>query len=178
MYIRINKQKNKNGSVRQYLQICRTFRVDNKVRQQTLCNLGRLEHLLENGSVDNIIEGLAKFSERYFDRIHGQGSSSSVSVLWTKEFGPVYLFRKVWEKLGLGRLLRKIMDDSEAASQYDEAIFAMVLNRLMDPNSKHYIFKQWIDTIYAEGLSDIQLHHYYRALDFLSEQKEKIEEWC
>lgn len=52
MYIRINKQKNKNGSVRQYLQICRTFRVDNKVRQQTLCNLGRLEHLLENGSVD------------------------------------------------------------------------------------------------------------------------------
>ncbi|WP_339209875.1 hypothetical protein NSQ41_10395 [Aeribacillus sp. FSL K6-8210] len=176
MYIRINKQKNKNGSVRQYLQICRTFRVDNKVRQQTLCNLGRLEHLLENGSVDNIIEGLAKFSERYFDRIHGQGSSSSVSVLWTKEFGPVYLFRKVWEKLGLGRLLRKIMDDSEAASQYDEAIFAMVLNRLMDPNSKHYIFKQWIDTIYAEGLSDIQLHHYYRALDFLSEQKEKIEE--
>ncbi|MGG3898640.1 hypothetical protein ABEU84_18775, partial [Aeribacillus composti] len=87
-------------------------------------NLGRLEHLLENGSVDNIIEGLAKFSERYFDRIHGQGSSSSVSVLWTKEFGPVYLFRKVWEKLGLGRLLRKIMDDSEAASQYDEAIFA------------------------------------------------------
>ncbi|MED1440107.1 IS1634 family transposase [Aeribacillus composti] len=68
------------------------------------------------------------------------------------------------------------MDDSEAASQYDEAIFAMVLNRLMDPNSKHYIFKQWIDTIYAEGLSDIQLHHYYRALDFLSEQKEKIEE--
>ncbi|MDR9794075.1 IS1634 family transposase, partial [Aeribacillus pallidus] len=176
MYIRINKQKNKNGSVRQYLQICRTFRVDNKVRQQTLCNLGRLEHLLENGSVDNIIEGLAKFSERYFDRIHGQGSSSSVSVLWTKEFGPVYLFRKVWEKLGLGRLLRKIMDDSEAASRYDEAIFAMVLNRLMDPNSKHYIFKQWIDTIYAEGLSDIQLHHYYRALDFLSEQKEKIEE--
>ena len=176
MYIRINKQKNKNGSVRQYLQICRTFRVDNKVRQQTLCNLGRLEHLLENGSVDNKIEGLAKFSERYFDRIHGQGSSSSVSVLWTKEFGPVYLFRKVWEKLGLGRLLRKIMDDSEASSQYDEAIFAMVLNRLMDPNSKHYIFKQWIDTIYAEGLSDIQLHHYYRALDFLSEQKEKIEE--
>ena len=95
-------------------------------------------------------------------------------MLWTKEFGPVYLFRKVWEKLGLGRLLRKIMDDSEASSQYDEAIFAMVLNRLMDPNSKHYIFKQWIDTIYAEGLSDIQLHHYYRALDFLSEQKEKL----
>ncbi|BBU39058.1 hypothetical protein A3Q35_09075 [Aeribacillus pallidus] len=67
-------------------------------------------------------------------------------MLWTKEFGPVYLFRKVWEKLGLGRLLCKIMDDSEAASQYDEAVFAMVLNRLMDPNSKHDIFKQWIDT--------------------------------
>lgn len=67
------------------------------------------------------------------------------------------------------------MDDAQVASSYDEAIFAMVLNWLMDPNSKHRLFKKWIQTVYAEGLSDIQLHHYYRALDFLSERKEQIE---
>jgi transposase len=174
MFIRVNKQKNKDGSIRQYLQICRTFRVEKKVRQQTLFTLGRLEDLLEDGSVDTIIEGLAKFSERYAERIHGVGSSS-VAVLWTKEFGPVYLFRKIWDQLGLGRLLRKLMDNSEIASRYDEAIFAMVLNRLMDPSSKYRIFRQWVESVYAEGLSDIQLHHYYRALDFLADQKEAIE---
>ena len=175
MYFRINKQKNKDGSIRQYVQICRTYRVENKVRQETLCNLGRLENLTEDGSIDTMIEGLAKFSERYFDRIHGQGASSTVSMKWTKEFGPVYLFRKIWDKIGLGRLLQKLMNDAEVASCYDEAIFAMVLNRLMDPNSKYRLFKKWVQTVYAEGLSDIKLHHYYRALDFLSERKEQIE---
>ncbi|RFA31662.1 hypothetical protein CAI16_20270, partial [Virgibacillus dokdonensis] len=131
---------------------------------------------MEDGSVDTIIDGLAKFSERYFDRIHGQGASSTVSIKWTKEFGPVYLFRKLWDKIGLGRLLCKLMDDAEVASRYDEAIFAMVLNRLMDPNSKHHIFRNWVKTVHAEGLSDIQLHHYYRALDFLYEKKEPIEQ--
>lgn len=67
------------------------------------------------------------------------------------------------------------MDNSEIASRYDEAIFAMVLNRLMDPSSKYRIFRQWVESVYAEGLSDIQLHHYYRALDFLADQKEAIE---
>ena len=175
MYFRVNTQKNKDGSVRKYLLLSRTYRVDGKVRQETLCNLGRLEQLTEGGSVDSLIEGLAKFSERYLDRIHGQGSSNTVTIKWTREFGPVYLFKKIWEKLGLGRLLRKLMDDAEVASRYDEAIFAMVLNRLMDPNSKYAIFRKWVQTVHAEGLSNIQLHHYYRALDFLAERKEQIE---
>ena len=80
MYFRVNTQKNKDGSVRKYLLLSRTYRVDGKVRQETLCNLGRLEQLTEGGSVDSLIEGLAKFSERYLDRIHGQGSSNTVIV--------------------------------------------------------------------------------------------------
>jgi transposase len=175
MYIRVNKQKNKDGSLRQYLQLCQTFRVEKKVRQQTLFTLGRVEDLLENGSIDTIIEGLAKFSERYAQRIHGQGSSS-ISVLWTKEFGPAYLFRKIWNQLGMGRFLQKLMEDDQVASSYDEAIFAMVLNRLMDPTSKYGLFRQWVQSVYANGLSDIQLHHYYRALDFLVEKKQAIEQ--
>lgn len=175
MYIRVNKQKNKDGSLRQYMQVCQTFRTGKKVRQQTLCTLGRVEELQNNGSIDTIIEGLAKFSDRYCERIHGKGASS-VAVLWTKEYGPVYLFRKIWDALGLGRLLKKLMDDAELAAHYDEAIFAMVLNRLMAPGSKYRIFRQWVNTIYAEGMSDIQLHHYYRALDFLEEQKNTIEQ--
>ena len=176
MYIRINKQKNKDGSLRQYVQLCRTFRVDKKVRQETLCTLGRLEDLEESGSIDTIIEGLAKFSDRYHDRILGTGSSASAAILWTKEYGPAYLFRKIWEQLGFDRFLRKLFGDTEATTQYSEAIFAMVLNRLMDPTSKYKLYRQWTETVYAQGLSDIQLHHYYRALDLLAEKKEAIEE--
>lgn len=32
----------------------------------------------------------------------------------------------------------------------------MVLNRLMDPFSKYRIFRQWTQTVYAQGLDEIQ----------------------
>lgn len=62
------------------------------------------------------------------------------------------------------------------AAEYDEAIFAMVLNWLMDPSITNRIFRQWVQTIHAEGLADIPLRHYYRALDFLAQQKVTIEQ--
>lgn len=50
---------------------------------------------MEDEYVDTIINDLSNFSERYFDRIHRQGAPSMVSIKRTKEFGSVYLFRKV-----------------------------------------------------------------------------------
>ncbi|MED4884714.1 hypothetical protein [Bacillus smithii] len=38
-----------------------------------------MEILLESGSLDTLIEGLAKFSERYFERIQNQ-TKTSVTV--------------------------------------------------------------------------------------------------
>lgn len=175
MYIKVNKQKNKDGSLRQYIQVARSFRVNKKqVRQETLCTLGRLEDLQE-GDLDTLIEGLAKFSDRYFERIHGKGNLP-ISIHWTKEFGPAFIFRKIWEKLNLKGFLQRALEDTNIVSHLDEAIFAMVLNRLMAPSSKYGLFRQWVQTVYAQGLSELQLHHYYRALDFLTEQKESMEQ--
>ncbi|MEW9671319.1 IS1634 family transposase [Ammoniphilus sp. 3BR4] len=175
MYIKVNKQKNKDGSLRQYIQVARSFRVNKKqVRQETLCTLGRLEDLQE-GDLDTLIEGLAKFSDRYFERIHGKGNLP-ISIHWTKDFGPAFIFRKIWEKLNLKGFLQRAIEDTHIVSHLDEAIFAMVLNRLMAPSSKYGLFRQWVQTIYAQGLSELQLHHYYRALDFLTEQKESMEQ--
>ena len=175
MYIKVNKQKNKDGSLRQYIQVARSFRVNKKkVRQETLSTLGRLEDLQE-GDLDTLIEGLAKFSDRYFERIHGKGNLP-ISIHWTKDFGPAFIFRKIWEKLNLKGFLQRALEDTNIVSHLDEAIFAMVLNRLMAPSSKYGLFRQWVQTIYAQGLSELQLHLYYRAHDFLTEQKESMEQ--
>ncbi|WP_162985943.1 hypothetical protein [Virgibacillus sp. Bac330] len=77
----------------------------------------------------------------------------------------MYLFRKLWDKIGLGRLLCKLMDDAEVASRYDEAIFAMVLNRLMDPKSKHHIFRNWVKTVQANQNLNVTYINTQTAVD-------------
>ena len=61
MYVRTKVFKNKDGSTRTYLQLVKAERVNGKVRQRVVANLGRLEHLQE-GALDRLIEGLVKFS--------------------------------------------------------------------------------------------------------------------
>ncbi|ACA60483.1 hypothetical protein Daud_1992 [Candidatus Desulforudis audaxviator MP104C] len=50
MFARLKTLKNKDGSVRQYLQIVEYCREDGKTKQKVLCTLGRMEELttLEN----------------------------------------------------------------------------------------------------------------------------------
>ena len=61
MYVRTKVFKNKDGSTRTYLQLVKAERVNGKVRQRVVANLGRLEHLQE-GALDRLIEGLVRFS--------------------------------------------------------------------------------------------------------------------
>jgi len=45
MFARIKTLKNKDGSVRQYVQIVENRREDGKTKQKVLCTIGRLEEL-------------------------------------------------------------------------------------------------------------------------------------
>ncbi|MGE5588964.1 MAG: hypothetical protein ACM3ZO_12225 [Clostridia bacterium] len=67
MYIRSKSFRNKDGSTRTYLQRVRGERVDEKIRQRVVANLGRLEELKEgklDELIDELIEALARFSTR------------------------------------------------------------------------------------------------------------------
>jgi len=63
MYVRTKVFKNKDGTTRTYLYIVEGKRVNGKVRQEIVANLGRLEKLKE-GKLDKLIEGLAKYSQK------------------------------------------------------------------------------------------------------------------
>lgn len=57
-----------------------------------------------------------------------------------------------------------------------EAVYAMVLNRLIDPQSKVGVAEWAAREVYEPRFENLELHHYYRALDFLADYKERIEE--
>ncbi len=170
MYIRTKTFKNKDGSTRTYLYIVRGRRVNGKVKQEIVANLGRLERLQE-GELDRLIEGLARFSRRKWIEAQAQ----SVLASWARDLGPALIFRRLWEELKLDRILKELLAQTEISIDVEEAVFAMVLNRLCDPESKLGV-SRWKETVYRPEFEGLKLHHFYRALDFLADHKDEIEE--
>jgi transposase len=77
--------------------------------------------------------------------------------------------------LGLDKLLTDLQANTAVQFSIDEAVFAMVLHRLLDPGSKRATH-QWLDTVYWPEFETLELQHLYRALAPLLSGKEKIEE--
>lgn len=169
MFVRTKVFRNKDGSTRTYLQIVKGERVGGKVRQKVVANLGRLEHL-EKGGLDRLVEGLARFSRYQLVK----DKARKLEARWAKTWGPALVFRRLWEELGLEAVLEGLLEETAVVSDYEEAVFAMVLNRLCDPSSKLRV-SEWMDTVYRPEWEKLRLQHLYRALDFLAEHKAEIE---
>ena len=94
-----------------------------------------------------------------------------------REHGPLYVVAKLWESLETGKIIAAATREEERAGPFERAVFAMVSNRCLAPRSKLGCYERWMreDIYFPEG-KRISLHHLYRAMDFLEEQKEKIEE--
>lgn len=68
-----------------------------------------------------------------------------------------------------------LAQDSRVKFLVDEAAFAMVLHRLLDPGGKRSTYR-WLKTMYRSEFDSLELHDLYRTLDYLVEGKENIEE--
>jgi len=168
MYTRTKTFQNKDGTTRTYLQIVQTRRIGNKVRQKVIANLGRLEELQE-GSLDRLIEGLTRYSLHQWVKLN----AGQLAAKRARQWGPAIIFGHLWQELGLEEIINKVTGHHQ--TDYTLAAFTMVLNRLCDPRSKRGVDK-WVDQVYSPGLENLRLHHYYRALDYLAEHKDEIEE--
>ncbi|MBV1735247.1 MAG: IS1634 family transposase [Candidatus Desulforudis sp.] len=169
MYARKKTFTNKDGSKRTYLQLVESVRENGKVRQKVVANLGRLDDLQEK-KLDQAIESLAKFSKANWVR----SEAAKLMVKSAREWGSDLIFGQLWERLGLSSILTRLLAETEIASPLDEAIYAMVLNRVCDPLSKRAVYK-WISEIYRPSFDQLELQHFYRGLDFLIDHKETIE---
>lgn len=170
MFIRTKVFHNKDGSTRTYLQLVTSERVGDKVRQRVVANLGRLDEL-QAGSLDRLIEQLMRFSRRQWLL----AKVRQIEARQAKTWGPVLIFRRLWEELRLETTFARLLDGTTVKTDFEEAAFAMVLNRLLDPMYKLQV-NEWVKTIYRPEWERLELNHFYRALDFLAEHKARLEE--
>lgn len=170
MFVRTKVFKNKDGTTRTYLQLAESYRDGKKNRQRVLLNMGRLEDMQE-GQIDRLIEQLARFSQ---DQWVKAKMTENADVRWTKQWGPEVIFRHLWRELGLEDMLHSILRKLGIKVPLEEAIYAMVLNRLCDPQSKLGV-SEWVKSVHRPEFEQLQLHHYYAGLEVLAEKKDQIE---
>lgn len=74
------------------------------------------------------------------------------------------------------QLLREVYHKSLVEFPVVEAIFGMVLNRLVDPDSKLGAYEWLKQKVYWPPFEGLELHHLYRALDFLDDRIKGVEQ--
>lgn len=99
MFVRLQICHNKDGSTRSYLHLLRSRRVNGRTRQELVCTLGRLDVLQAEGGLDQLIAGLVRYSEKQWVQMQALEGG------WQKVYGPVLVFRRLWEQLGLTSIL-------------------------------------------------------------------------
>lgn len=169
MYARVKTHTNQDGSVRRYLQLVESVRVDGRPRQRVVATLGRLDELAAGG-LDRLVQSLAQFAPR----LQVLEALSAIAADAGRAWGLVLVARALWERLGLGPRLRQLVQAAGHTVPLDEAIFAMVVNRLADPQSKRGMLA-WLPTVWEPRWAALDLHHLYRGLDVLAEVGPELE---
>lgn len=148
----------------QYLQIVENKKEKGKVKQRVIATVGRMDRLQEKGRVETLIRSLSRFSEKALLILSGQSDVSANSVT----IGPPLLFQRLWKQSGIEACIKKLLVGRKFEFDVERAIFMTVLHRLMVSGSDRFCDK-WRRDYLIPGTEDLELHHLYRAMNFLGE---------
>lgn len=172
MFVKITKASGKH-----YAKFVESYREKGKVKHRVIVNLGAVENMSKSSliSLVNVINKYALKSEA----IELQSNPLSVRDLRGGKLSCYgYLpYKFIWKKLKLDTIISDCIGKKHTL-HYDitQAVFSMVVNRLLSPSSKlkHYNTKE--NYTLLEQHEENELHEFYRGLEHLSESKERIEE--
>ena len=171
MYLRRTRRTNQDGSVVEYLQLAHNVRdPGGQSKVHVIYNFGRAE------SVDpEALRRLARSLER-LDRSDVGDHPGELSVERSRPLGGAYVLAALWDRLGIAEQLRTLLRERGFAVDIERVLFALVANRCLEPSSK-LACTEWVSRdVVIPGLETLDVQHCYRAMDFLLENAEVVQE--
>ena len=168
MFVKTTRRR-RGDKVYEYLSLVESVRKGSKNTHRTLLRLGEVTALRETGQLGRIIASLERHLHKERVDIDGLAAEGAPAV------GAVAAAAAVWEQLGLGEFFAQVGAE-RGAEVLEDAVFAMVANRLVEPCSKRGL-PEWTDhdVVMPAGWSAPSLDQYYRALDAVADTKEETE---
>lgn len=138
-------------------------------RHRYLLNLGRLDEFMKK-DLDSLLDGLLKLKGVTLEEVTEKFDSC-------KSIGQIWSFMELWSKLKISQTIANLKKKTKIDFNLEEHIQALVFNRLDDPGSKLKLLS-WLETVYLPGIKkkDIRYEYLFRAMDFLIEHKQQIED--
>jgi transposase len=186
MYLRTTKRKNKDGSIIEYYQLAHNERdpITKKPIAKIIHSFGRSEEL-ERDQLVRLCNSIArvcgiKVVDPYSKNediaiVNGACFPKGLKLIRTVEYGTVLAIEALWERLGIGKTLRDICKHKNLIVPYERALFAMVANRLCEPESKLGVWDRWLPKVYIPTCEGLKLEHMYEAMDLFDENIASIE---
>jgi len=182
MYLRTTRRKNKDGSVVEYYQLAQNTWDSEKKRSkpQVLHNFGRADKY-DREALVRLCRSIARLCgvevRDPLKEPEDEREQPDAETLQTRRLGVPWVTHALWRDLGIGRLLRTMMAEEDIRRPYDQALLAMVSNRLMEPTSKLGVHERWLETVYLpDAPEEWKLDWFYEALDLLHRHAERVEE--
>lgn len=171
MFVRV-KRSVQSGHVYEYLQLVRSYREGERVRQQVLATLGRREQLVVSGQLDELLKSLGRFSAnlRVVEAVRSEGLRARSARAW----GPALVFGRLWERQGLPEELERLAVGRRFRFDVERVVFALALQRLCSPGSDLQ-GSGWVRTVEAPGFESLELQHFYRTCGFLFDVRQELE---
>jgi transposase len=166
----------KNGRRYDYLVISESIHVTGKgSTTRNIATLGNIKRF-SGQDVANLIDGFIRIF-----KLENYCLSEDVQLLESLEHGSIIFWQKIWDELGLSKLLKsKVkLKDKRIKLEVDKYVQMMVINRCVDPLSKLGVTR-WIErTCYKEmaGYKDLDFDvtYFYRSMDHLLAVKDDLE---
>lgn len=173
MFIKEVTVPRKNSPPVKYVQIVESVRRpgSRSPRHQVILNLGRADRIDRQR-----LRRLIRLLNGYLQQPDQHPLPDEVEIGQTRQLGVPYLIENLWQKLGLRTFFRAQLKRRKIEFPVERALLAMVAHRAVDPSSKRRDF-YWLrnDAFFPWGRK-IELHHLYRALDFLQEHRDALED--
>jgi transposase len=100
----------------------------------------------------------------------------SLQLIRSLELGTLLVIETLWERLGIGKTLRKAAEQSGCQVPYERALLAMTANRLCEPESKLGVWNRWLKKVYLPSCQELKLDQMYEAMDLLQSHSQQVEE--
>ena len=188
MYLRTTRRKNKDGSVVEYYQLAHNVRHAETGRPvaEIIHNFGRADEL-DRDDLVRLCRSIARVCglevrdplaspEQTATRAGESGLPEELKLIRTLALGVPFVTEALWERLGIGPALRKVIQEAGCGLHYERALLAMTANRLCEPESKLGVWDRWLSTVYMPSCSGLKLHQMYEAMDLLQRHIATIEQ--
>jgi transposase len=159
--------RRKTSAGRVYLQIVESRREGDKVRQQVIATLGRIDELQASGQLERLLRSGARFAAKSL-MLSAAADDAAIKVA-VRRIGPALVFERLWEETGCRAVIRALAGARGHKFALERAVFLTVLHRLFVSGSDRAA-DRWREDYAIAGVAELDLHHLYRAMAWLGEE--------